>query len=226
MFKNNQLLWAVLGVVIVIIVAAAAYFASLGSTPGANLGKLNREVDATDWRLGPATAKVTLVEYADFECPACAAYAPVVKQLLAAYPNDVAVVYRHFPLAQHRSAKLAASYAEAAGRQGKFWEMNDRLFATQSTWTTQTPAENETYFNNLAKELALNLTTLQTDLKDPAIMAKITSSYAEGEASGVDSTPTFFLNGVQISNPRSENDFKVLIDALLASSTVATTTAL
>lgn len=224
MFKNNQLLWAVLGILVVIIVAVAAYFASLGQTPGQVTGTLKDPVTAADWRLGPADAKVVLVEYADFECPACAAYAPVVKQLAAAYPTELAVVYRHFPLAQHRSAKLSAAFAEAAGRQGKFWQMTEKLFSTQPTWTVNSSTENETIFRDYARELGLDMTKLEADLKDVAIATKIDASYQAGSASGVNSTPTFFLNGQLIKNPRTYDDFKVLIDTVLASSTVATTT--
>lgn len=224
MFKNNQLLWAVLGILVVIIVAVAAYFASVGQTPGQVNGTLKEPVTSADWRLGAAGAKVVLVEYADLECPACAAYAPVVKQLVADYPQDVALIYRHFPLAQHRSSKLSAAFAEAAGRQGKFWEMAEKIFATQSDWTGNSSTENETIFRDFARELGLNMAKLEADLKDVAIATKIDASYQAGSASGVDSTPTFFLNGQLIKNPRTYEDFKILIEGTLASSTAATTT--
>lgn len=218
MEKNNNLLWAVVGVLVVVIIAVAAFFASQGATPVGPRGVLSEPVTAADWRLGAASSTVTLVEYADFECPACAAYHLVIKQLVADYPDQLAFIYRHFPLAQHRSARLAAAYAEAAGRQGQFWPMHDLIFANQTQWQRQSVEQNEATFRRYAQNLGLNLAQLEADLRDPAIEAKINSSYAAGTASGVKATPSFFLNGELISTPRSYNDFKVLIDNALSNS--------
>lgn len=211
--ENKQLLWGGLGVILVLILAGVAYWVSSGATPGASgpTGNLTVPVSATDWALGATSSKVTIVEYSDFECPACAAYEPVVQQLVVNNLNTVQVVYRHFPLQQHRSAELSARYAEAAGRQGKFWELHDKLFATQDAWTINSAAKNEPLFQGYARELGLDLVKLASDLKDPALQAKVTADYNSGVAAGVDSTPSFFVNGARIKNPRNLEEFQALI---------------
>ncbi len=220
--QNKQLLWGGLGVVAVLLVAGVAYWASLGANPSAvgPTGKLTIPVSASDWSRGAVNPKVTIVEYSDLECPACATYEPVVQKVVADNKDTVQLIYRHFPLSQHRSAELSALYAEAAGKQGKFWEMHDKLFANQATWTINPAAKNEALFQSYAKELGLDMAKLATDLKDASLVAKIKASYDGGVAAGVDSTPSFFVNGVRVKNPRSLEEFQ----ALIASSTPASTT--
>jgi protein-disulfide isomerase len=95
---------------------------------------VSNEISSMDHALGPETARLTILEYSDFQCPACASYAPVMTQVLAKYPEDVRLVYRNFPLNQiHPNAYEAALAAEAAGKQGKFWDMHDLLFANHSS---------------------------------------------------------------------------------------------
>ena len=107
-----------------------AQLASSGSKPAL----LTSAVSDSDWVKGNRSAPVVLVEYSDFQCPACAASAPLVKQLTEEFGNKIAFVYRHFPLPQHKNAYPAAQAAEAAGKQGKFWEMADLIFANQTKW--------------------------------------------------------------------------------------------
>ena len=219
--ENKQLLWGGLGVLAVLLVAGVAYWASLGVTPSNNpTGQLTIPVSADDWSRGAGNPKVTIVEYSDLECPACAAYEPVVEKVLADNQDTVQLVYRHFPLSQHRSSQLAALYAEAAGKQGKFWEMHDKLFATQDSWTINPAAKNEPIFQTYAQELGLDMVKLATDLKDPSLQAKIKASYDGGVAAGVDSTPSFFINGERVKNPRTLDEF----EALITSYTSATST--
>jgi len=222
--NNQKIVWASVGVLAVLIIALGAWWLSRGEAPTRNLGALTEPVTATDWRKGATDPVVEIVEYSDFECPACAAYYPYLSQLVVEYPEEVAVIYRHFPLPQHRSAELTAAFSEAAGRQGKFWEMHNILFDNQSTWTTSSAADNEALFKTYAGQIGLDLARLETDLADPAILAHVRAEYQSGVASGVDSTPSFFVNGERIVNPRSYNELSALVRSLLPAGQTATTT--
>ncbi len=178
-------------------------------------------VTADDWFRGPANAPVTLVEYADFQCPACGAYAPVVKQLETAFPTQLRVVMRHYPLTQiHKNAMAAARTAEAAGRQGKFWEMHDQLYAAQGEWSNL--GNPDATFQGYAERLDLDTTQFVAAYNDPAAREKINRQRASGDRVGVRGTPSFFLNGQKISNPGSLDEFKQLVEAAIAAAPLPT----
>ncbi len=149
-------------------------------------------VPETAWATGSATPKATLVEFADFECPACGASHPVIKQLIVKYPNDLRFVYRHFPLDQHEHARLAAQAAEAAGAQGKFWQMHDLLFKNQTNLSQDT-------INGLGIELKLDMDKFTKELTDQTYLPKIEQDLRAGQTLGISSTPTFFLNGKKLN---------------------------
>lgn len=156
--------------------------------------------DYNAYTKGTSTAKVKITEYADFQCPACAAMAPIVADLLAKHPNDIELTFKHFPLTKiHPRALLAAKASEAAGKQGKFFEMHDKIFAGQSTWSANSKAEE--IFIGYATELGLDVEKFKADLKDEEISAKIRSNIAEGNKNNVQGTPTFFVNGLKVENP-------------------------
>ncbi|HSR89132.1 MAG TPA: DsbA family protein [Candidatus Udaeobacter sp.] len=168
-----------------------------------------KSADQNDWVKGAPLkdAKVTLIEYSDFQCPACLAYYPMVKQLGQEFKN-LAIVYRYFPLSQHVNAWPAAQAAEAAGQQGKFWEMHNLLFDNQTSWEGSTAPEN--IFTAYAQTLKLDINKFKTDFGSTATKAKIQASYQSG-ASEVDGTPTFFLNDKKIQNPQSYDEFRNII---------------
>lgn len=149
-------------------------------------------VASDSWATGSATPKVTLVEFSDFECPACGAAHPIVKEVVAKYADQLKFVYRHFPLAQHASAQKAAEAAEAAGAQGKFWEMHNSLFASQANLS------NDEY-QRLATELKLDTEKFRQELEAGTYAAKVQKDMSDGVALGVNSTPTFFLNGKKLN---------------------------
>ncbi len=160
---------------------------------------------------GNPNTKLTLVEYADFQCPACATYYPLVKQLLIDYKNRIYFVYRYFPLiAVHQNAMISAEAAFAAGLQNKFWEMHDMLFQTQNSWANSQNAR--VTFIDYAKKLNLNIDKFTKDIDSGEAKNFITDTYNKGIAIGVNSTPTFFINGSKIQNPQTYNDFKTLIE--------------
>lgn len=185
--------------VIGIVVIALGFFGLVwfkGAPTDVGVGVIGDYVSFTK---GPSTAKVKITEYADFQCPACASMAPTVADLLTKYPNDIEVTFKHFPLTQiHPRALLAAKASEAAGKQGKFFEMHDKLFVGQSTWAKNSKAED--IFVGYATELGLNVDQFKTDLKDATIAAKIRSNQTEGEKNQVQGTPTFFVNELKVEN--------------------------
>lgn len=167
-----------------------------------------------DWVLGKKEARVEIVEYSDFQCPACQAYAPVVKDVLAAFPDDVKLVYRHFPLRGiHKNSFSAALAAESAGMQGKFWEMHDTLFEKQSVWSGKASVMDE--FVKYAEQLSMDAEKFRDDAQSATVKQKVESHITLGNAAQVNATPTFFLNGTKISNPASLNAFKDAVNAVL-----------
>jgi len=161
---------------------------------------------------GPATAPISLVEFSDFECPFCAETAPVVRQLLLAYPTQVRFAFKHYPLPMHKDSPLAHEAAAAAADQGKFWEMHDLLFQTQSKLTRDDLIAKAT-------QLHLDVPRFTRDLDTHRFKPQVDQDRQEGNRLGVDGTPFFFINGHAISGGASLEDFKHLIDAAIKEST-------
>lgn len=166
-------------------------------------------VSAEDWVKGNQDAQVVLIEYSDFQCPACAFYYPLLKNLTGEYGDQIAMVYRHFPLPNHQNAKPAAYAAEAAGRQGKFWEMHDMIFENQEEWQGKRSADE--IFLTYAQALNLHEDQFKTDVASKEIKEKVATAYQNATGLGLNSTPTFFLNGAKISNPRNYDELKSVI---------------
>jgi protein-disulfide isomerase len=156
---------------------------------------LNRAVDDKDWVRGPADAPVTLLEYGDFECPFCGQAFWELKRLEQAVGDRVRFVFRHFPLTQaHPHAGLAAEAAEAAGAQGKFWEMHDTLFTNQSALELSDLLE-------YADGVGLDKLRFTRDLEGHRFLPKVRRDFREGVRSGVNGTPTIFINGQRWNGP-------------------------
>lgn len=164
---------------------------------------------------GNPLATAVLIEYSDMQCPACRAYYPVVKRVAEELGTKVQVVYRNYPLERiHKNARLAASSAEAAGKQGKFWEMHDTLFDNQEAWSESSDAKK--LISGYAATLKLSLEQFEKDLSDDAIKKKIDSDLDGGTAAGVGGTPTFYLNGKKLeSTPPNYEQFKKQIEESL-----------
>ncbi len=163
---------------------------------------------------GGATATVTLVEFADFQCPACAAYHPVLEKLHETFGDRLKMAFRHYPLIQiHQNALIASQAAEAAGAQGKFWEMHGILFERQNAWSS---LDNPTdMFVSYAKELLLDTDQFRADLKNDTLKKVVLDDLLAGERARVNATPSFFLNGTKIENPQSYEAFEALVTAAL-----------
>jgi protein-disulfide isomerase len=158
---------------------------------------------------GPEKAKVTIVEFSDFQCPFCTRGKAVVEEILKAYPNDVKVAFKNLPLPFHNEAMPAAKAALAAGKQGKFWEMHDKLFDNQAKL-------NAAYYEAAAKELGLNVDKFKTDMKDPAFEKAIKDDMELASKNGIQGTPGFFVGGVAVKGAYPFEHFKKIIDRHLA----------
>jgi protein-disulfide isomerase len=217
--------------VIIVITAVAAYFSSHGGTSNSTSFKATQTsaITSGDHTHGAANAKVSLIEYGDYECPACGAYEPIVEQLYQQYKGQVLFVFRNFPLYQiHPFGMISAQATEAANLQGKYWEMHDLLYSKQTEWisnATLTPADVVSkYFNTYAQSLGLNVTQFDADINSDTVKAKVQADLALGNAAQVDHTPTFFINLTQIANPSSLQNFQNDLNAAIASSTGLTAT--
>ena len=177
----------------------------------------NDTVETGEWTKGNPDASVVLIEYSDFQCPACANYFPTVKELSERYADDMLIVYRHYPLRSiHEHAQIAGQAAEAAGMQGKFWEMHDILFERQSEWSSG--LGQKAAFARYARELGLDVERFKNDLTSDAAQTAVNRGYISAVAAGVSSTPTFFLNGEPVSAAPLLGAFAQLIDPLIGSS--------
>ena len=159
------------------------------------MAKLTPPINKNDHVQGPPDGIVTLVEYGDYQCPHCGAAFPIVKQIQKAFVKNLRFAFRHFPLSNvHEYAFLAAIAAEAAGRQQKFWEMHDMIFERQSLL-------NEYAFLEFAKEVGLKIPVFKMDLQDPKLSEKVEADFESGVRSGVNGTPSFFINGNKHDGP-------------------------
>lgn len=199
--KNIPLLLLTLVGTFALVIAVAVIFSKKASEPLEQTRLVGDMRNAT----GSAQPKVTIVEFSDFQCPACKAAQPLVKQLLQTYKDNVKFVYRNFPLPQHQYARLAALAAETAGSVGKYWEYHDKLFATQEEWSALKENEVVDRFVLFAEELKIPGELMQESLKSKTFEKTISQDVADGNALGVSSTPSFYVNGqrIQISDLQS-----------------------
>ncbi|WP_202638454.1 DsbA family protein [Bailinhaonella thermotolerans] len=214
--RRNLAITATVVAAFVLVVGAVFVIGKVGPGGGeAVAAGESRLVRADSHRLQTAAdGKVTVVEFLDFECEACGAYFPMVEQLRARYAGKVTFVTRYFPIASHFNAERAARAVEAAARQGRFEAMYRRMFESQKEWGEKRIPADE-IFRGYAKALGLDMAAWEKAYADPATLDRIRKDAADGEALGVQGTPTFFLNGKKIQ-PQSYDEFKAAIDAALA----------
>ena len=169
------------------------------------------------WAKGGAAAKLTLEEFSDFQCPACGALEPGLRRVVKDYGDNVRLVFRNFPLAMHKYAFQASRAAEAAGLQGKFWEMHDVLYANQKEWSDS--MEPRVQFDAYATRLGLDVQKFKTDMERPDLTERVKADYARGMSLGVKGTPTIYLNGRELVPGQlvTEEILRREIDAALGS---------
>lgn len=231
---NKATIWFVvifLVVITAVVIVAGAYSSGSSSNNVSStfVATTAPAITASDWTEGNPNAKVSLVEYGDFECPACGEYFPVMQQLFQNYSSTVLFVFRNFPLTTiHPFAQISSQAAEAAGLEGgasKYWAMHDLLYEDQADWSTNsalTPAQVVSqYFDGYAQSIGLNVNTFNEDINATSVLEKIQDDVNGGDAAQIGHTPTFFVNLTQIPNPQGLSDFEALLNAAIASSTNA-----
>ncbi len=224
--KASMTKWITIGIISTVFLGAFLFLVVFLRNNNPNLATPNSSApvvlsDSGEFRIAPESTTpikerpVTLVEFADVQCPACKQYNPIVNTLLGLYPETLAINFKHFPISSiHPNGVVSAMAAESAGVQGKFFEMLDLLYARQEAWSKL--ANPEDVFLEYAQELGLDEAKFKKDMKDESLTAKIEAQRTEGISAGVNSTPTFFINGVKIANPADISGFQTAIDSALA----------
>jgi protein-disulfide isomerase len=169
------------------------------------MARLKPPVSDQDHIKGKMDAPVVLVEYGDFQCPHCGAAHPMIKEIEKKFNDRMAFVFRHFPLSEvHPDAQSAAVAAEAAANQRKFWQMHDLIFENQANLSPNA-------LLRMAETLNLNLKIFQQDIRDPKLFEKVEANFESGIISGVNGTPSFYINGVKYEGPY---EFQSLVHAI------------
>jgi protein-disulfide isomerase len=183
--------WVIIGVITIVLFGGAFWFSSTAAE------KNNEGVFIQANVTGNEDAAVTLTEYSDLQCPACASFEPAIETVLTEFGDRIRFEYKHFPLPIHSFALQAAVAAEAAGMQGKFFEYKDLMFENQQTWSaTATPVP---FFVGYAEELDLDIDQFRRHMNSSELRDKVQAEMAEGRELGITGTPTFFLNGERMT---------------------------
>jgi protein-disulfide isomerase len=228
---------AIIGLVLLIAVGGGAWLYSQGGGGKNNNTNVNKQKTPAPivnynavpgaepaWSKGANNASVVIEEFADLACPQCARVTPILHEVRSSYGDKVKLIFRQFPLEipAHKNAYDAAKAAEAAGMQGKFWEMENILFKNQTLW--QPVADPRPLFEDYAKQIGLNVEQLKTDMVGMPAATRVDADKKRGKALEVNSTPSVYLNGklLTLEDTAPEN-LKKLIDAELAKTSGATT---
>ena len=204
---NKTFIW--IGGIIIVLIGLMFWGASGSSSvnPPFEVGVIH-PLDKVE---GNATSSVLIIEYSDFECPACRTYYPILKELMVEFKDKVALVYRDFPLTEiHANAEPAARAAQAAGKQGKFWEMHDLLFEKQDEWAKTVNVG--PLFESYVALLGISTEQFKTDWSSKEIRDFVRAERSSAIRLGLQGTPSFFINGKQIQNPSSVDAFKTIIN--------------
>lgn len=218
MSQETKILTGIGVVTALIIIGAALLLGKPDSSSSPSNTSSSEKVDQAllmnkdSYKTGSDSAKVTIVEFGDFQCPACGAAYPNVKKLLDEEKNNIRFVFRNFPLPQHQNAMQGAEVALAAGAQGKFFEMEDKLFMNQDTWGES--KDPTSYFTQYAGELGLDMTTFEDAVKNEKYKDIIDKDKNDGIALGVNATPTFFINGEKFMDSPTYDNLKKKVQEL------------
>lgn len=200
----SKLRWIIFGAIVVLVLGGLIVYSRMNSTDvdvsnvDANsiIAASEQNGNIADHVYNDTQSETILVEYGDFQCPGCGSAHPNIKVLLEEYGDKISFVFRNFPLTSiHPNARAAAGAAEAAGLQGKYWEMHDALFSNQSQWQSLNTTERTATFVSYAESLELDKARFEADLSSASVNQKISFDQALGAKVGADSTPSFFLNG-------------------------------
>ena len=204
MTQEAKILFGI-GIVTVIILFGGVFFLNNTNPQFSSQGTVDKKILVSGKNtVGSPTAKVTVVEFADFQCPACGAFYPGVKKILSDYKGKIFYVYRNFPLSIHKNAMKAAGAAESAGSQGKFWVMHDKLFENQQNWSEVD--DPTSIFEDYAKSLKLNEEKFKKDLSSDAFLSVVQKDMRDGGKAGVNATPSVYINGKKVEGASSIAD--------------------
>jgi len=219
--------FAIIGVVLAAVIIAVVLMSRTSNTDTTaqqNAANLNTSMPARPIQPGAPNppvrgnpnATVTLEEFADFQCPACGGLDPGMRRVMKDYGDRVKLIFREFPLPMHKYGFIAARAAEAAGQQGKFWEMHDALYDNQKEWSDSEEPRNQ--FDAYASRLGLDVQRLRADLERQDLADRIKLDVQRGNSMGVRGTPTVFLNGRELLPGKlvTEDDLRRELDAALA----------
>ena len=208
----NKIGWIIFSAIVVLILGGLIVWTRMANPPIDLSGVENNSVIAAseqngnigDHVTGKTDSDIRIVEFGDFQCPSCGGAAPNVNTLMDEYGDRVALVFRNFPLTTiHPNARAASATAEAAGLQGKYWEMHDLLYERQGDWSNQDATKRTETFNQYAEEVGLDIEKFKTDVASANVGKKISFDQALGKREGVSATPTFYLNGEKLDEETS-----------------------
>ncbi len=205
------------GIITIGLVVGAAFWFNASQPAGTGGKPVDSEtlVGEDTFSVGDPGAKVTVVEFADFQCPACRAASPIVDQLLKDMGGQIYYVFRHYPLPFHANSLLAAQAVEAAGAQDKFREMHDKVFEGQPDWAEVDNDKALAVFQKYADELKLDREKFDDAIKNEKFLDKIKEGTTDGNKAGVTGTPTFYINGLKHEGSFSLDNLKKDINAAL-----------
>jgi protein-disulfide isomerase len=227
--SKSSLPFVIIGGVLVAVIAAVVLMSRTGgsnapaaqqngnSSNPAQQARAPQPGASNPYERGGTSARVTLEEFSDFQCPACGNLEPGLRRVVKDYGDRARLVFRNFPLQGHKYAFQAARAAEAAGQQGKFWEMHDMLYDNQKEWSDS--MEPRVQFDAYATRLGLDVQRFKTDMERQDLADRIKSDYGRGMSMGVKGTPTIYLNGRELVPGKlvTEEDLRREIDAALGS---------
>src|SRR5829696_127228 len=205
--SKSVLPFVIIGVVLVAVTAAVVLMSrpsASNSTPAQNSSPAQTQAPrqapqpgaSNPWSRGMATARVTVEEFSDFQCPACGALEPGLRRVMKDYEDRVRFTFRNYPLQMHKYAFLASRAAEAAGAQGKFWEMHDMIYDNQKEWSDS--MEPRVQFDSYATRLGLDVQRFKADMERQDLADRIKADLSRGNSLGVKGTPTVYLNGREL----------------------------
>jgi len=194
--------------------AAAVYLSSGGAGPTTTALDAALLADTGGGHVrGPENPAVTLIEYGDYECPTCATFHPIVSELMRRMPSELELEFHHYPIPVGANSITAAAAAEAAGEQGRYWDMHDALYDTQSQWRGR--ANDPELFVSMAGQLGLDTDRFREDIESQEILARIMADRQRGDRAGVAGTPTFFINGRRLDYLPAIDEFESIIRSVM-----------
>src|SRR4030042_2277771 len=209
--SGEKKLLILIGIITLILVVVGSLFLGKSKkTENAQTVDQAQLLDNARNTIGDPNAPVKIVAFSDFQCPAGAAAFPIVKSILSKNQDQIYFVFKYFPISAHKNSRPAAQAAEAAAKQGKFWEMHDMLFKNQREW--ENSADPKQIFTGYAQKLELDTQKYDEDFDN--VIAFVNQDFSQGQKVGVNSTPTFFINGQKYPGVIPEGQFQQIIDSI------------